>query len=51
MRARVTTAGFALEAESSVLRNPKDDLAQNVFAEGIRGKTDRFVYRFRKSLD
>jgi predicted methyltransferase len=41
-------AGFVLEAESDMLRNPEDDYSQGVFASGIRGKTDRFVLRFRK---
>ena len=37
-----------LEAQADFLRNPDDDLTQPMFAEGIRGKTDRFVYRFVK---
>lgn len=41
-------AGFVLEAASDVLRNPDDDHSKGVFDEGIRGKTDRFVLRFRK---
>jgi predicted methyltransferase len=41
-------AGFVLEAESSLLRNPADDHAKSVFDPSIRGKTDRVVYRFRK---
>lgn len=40
-------AGFTLEGSSDILANPDDDLSQIVFAEGIRGKTDRFVMRFR----
>ena len=46
--AELEAAGFELDGELDVLRNPDDDLAQSAFAPGIRGKTDRFVYRFRK---
>jgi predicted methyltransferase len=31
-----------------LLRNPADDHSLLVFDEKIRGKTDRFVFRFRK---
>lgn len=41
-------AGFVLEAESDVLANSADDHSQSAFAEGIRGRTDRFVFRFRR---
>ena len=41
-------AGFVLEAQSDVLRNPEDDHTLNMSAPEIRGKTDRFVMRFRK---
>jgi predicted methyltransferase len=44
----VTGAGFVLEEESDLLANPDDDHTQNVFSEGIRGNTDRFVLKFRK---
>ena len=40
-------AGFVCEAESQLLRNADDDLTKNVFADGVRGKTDRFLFRFR----
>lgn len=39
-------AGFTLEGESDLLRNPNDDHSQIVFAEDIRGKTDRFIMVF-----
>ena len=39
---------FRFEGEIDVLRNPEDDLGQPMFAQGIRGKTDRVVYKFRK---
>jgi predicted methyltransferase len=41
-------AGFVLDAESDVLRNPADDLTKAVFDPAVRGKTDRFVLRFRR---
>jgi len=41
-------AGFVLEAESQVLRNPADPKTANVFDPSVRGKTDQFVLRFRK---
>ncbi len=41
-------AGFVLEAESAVLRNPADDLGKGVFDPAVRGRTDRFVLRFRR---
>ena len=41
-------AGFKLEAESDMLRNPADDHSLLVFDPKIRGKTDRFVFKFRK---
>ena len=48
VKADFERAGFKLEAESDLLRNPADDHSLLVFDEKIRGKTDRFVYRFRK---
>lgn len=41
-------AGFEIEATGEMLRNPEDDHTKNVFAPGLRGKTDRFVLRLRK---
>lgn len=41
-------AGFALVGTSNMLRNPKDDHSLLVFDPKIRGKTDRFVYKFKK---
>ena len=41
-------AGFKLEAQSVVLRNADDHLDTLVFDPAIRGRTDRFVFRFRK---
>jgi predicted methyltransferase len=41
-------AGFVLDAESNVLRNPADDLSKGVFDPAVRGQTDRFILRFRR---
>ena len=48
VKADFERAGFVLEGESDLLRNPADDRSLNVFDEKIRGKTDRFVFKFRK---
>lgn len=41
-------AGFRLEAESPLLANQGDDHTKLVFDSAVRGRTDRFLYRFRK---
>ena len=48
LRAEVEAAGFVFDGETTVLANPADDRTINVFDEAIRGRTDQFVYRFRK---
>jgi predicted methyltransferase len=48
VRADFRKAGFVLTGTSNLLANPKDDYAIGVFDEKVRGKTDRFVYKFRK---
>jgi predicted methyltransferase len=45
--ADMEAAGFALDGQSDMLRNPDDDLGRSVFAPELRGKTDRFVMRFK----
>jgi len=44
----LTAAGFVLEEESQVLRNPADNRTVRVFEGDIRGHTDQFVLRFRR---
>jgi predicted methyltransferase len=44
----LTAAGFVLDEESQVLRNPEDDRSLRVFEGDIRGRTDQFVLRFLK---
>jgi predicted methyltransferase len=48
VRADFERAGFKLEAQSDLLANPADDHTKLVFDPAIRGKTDRFLYKFRK---
>ena len=48
VKADFEKAGFVLEESSDLLRNPADDHSLLVFDEKIRGKTDRFMFRFRK---
>jgi predicted methyltransferase len=43
-------AGFTFDGSSDVLAHPDDDHTRLVFDETIRGKTDQFVYRFRKPM-
>jgi predicted methyltransferase len=46
VRGEVETAGFVLDAESSVLANRDDPHSMRVFDPSIKGETDRFAYRF-----
>jgi len=48
LRADFEAAGFVYEAETDILRNPDDDHTLPMSAPEVRGRTDRFVYRFRK---
>jgi predicted methyltransferase len=48
VRREVESAGFKFDGESPLLRHAADDHSQKVIETGIRGKTDQFVYRFRK---
>jgi len=49
-RAEMEAAGFKFDGESAVLHNPADTHTANVFDPSIRGRTDQFVYRFKKPL-
>jgi predicted methyltransferase len=48
VKADFKRAGFQFVGASDVLRNPADDHNLLVFDPKIRGKTDRFVFKFRK---
>ena len=48
VKADMAAAGFVLESESSVLRRSEDDHSKLVFDPEVRGKTDRFMLKFRR---
>ncbi|MCT2559186.1 methyltransferase [Tsuneonella sp. YG55] len=48
VRADFARAGFRLAGQSDLLANPADDHTVNVFDPSIRGRTDRFLYKFVK---
>ncbi len=48
VREEVVAAGFVLDAESTILANKDDQHSIKVFDPSIKGKTDRFAYRFVK---
>jgi len=48
VKADMAAAGFVLVAESEMLHRSDDDHSKNVFDPAIRGKTDRFVLKFRR---
>ena len=43
--------GFVFVEASDVLRNPEDDHGVSSFDPSIRGKTDKFAFRFSKPKD
>ena len=48
VKSEVEAAGFEFAGESKVLANAQDDHTAKVFDPAIRGKTDQFLYKFRK---
>jgi predicted methyltransferase len=48
VKREVLEAGFRFDGESGVLRRSADDHTAKVFDPAIRGKTDQFIYKFRK---
>jgi len=48
VKEQLLTAGFRFVGESDVLANPDDDHVTSPFDPSIRGKTDRFIYKFVK---
>ncbi len=48
VKADFKRAGFVFVKSSDVLRNPADDHSLLVFDPKVRGKTDRFVFLFKK---
>ena len=47
-RSEIEKAGFVFDGETKILASPDDPHTALVFDPTIRGKTDRFAYRFRK---
>ena len=48
VRDEVETAGFVLDAQNAMLANQDDPHTATVFDPSIKGRTDRFAYRFVK---
>ena len=48
VKRELAAAGFVLEAQSDILRNPADPRTASVFDPSIQGKTDQFILKFRK---
>ncbi|MEE2565289.1 class I SAM-dependent methyltransferase [Hyphobacterium marinum] len=48
VREEIEAAGFQLDGESDLLSNAEDTRDIGVFDPSIRGRTDRFVLRYRK---
>lgn len=48
VKADFESAGFKLVSTSDLLANPADDHTKLVFDQSIRGKTDRFMFKFQK---
>ncbi len=48
VKSELAAAGFVLEAESDILRNPGDPRTAIVLDPALRGRTDQFVLKFRK---
>ena len=48
VKKEVLAAGFVFDGEDNSLRNSADPHTKNVFDPSIRGKTDQFIYKFRK---
>jgi predicted methyltransferase len=48
VKREVEAAGFKFESESKLLANASDPHTAMVFDKSIRGKTDQFIFRFRK---
>ena len=48
VRESARAAGLEIAGESDILGVGSDDHSQRVFAEGVRGKTNRFVVKLRK---
>ncbi len=48
IKADITSAGFTFDGGADIHVNPDDDLKNNFFEAGLRGKTTRMVHRYVK---
>ena len=48
IKADVTSVGFKYDGNGEIHVNPDDDLKNNFFESGLRGKTTRMVHRYKK---
>jgi predicted methyltransferase len=48
VRRQVEAAGFTFDSESKVLANPDDPHRADPFDPSIQGRTDQFIFKFRK---
>jgi predicted methyltransferase len=48
VKKEVTAAGFEFVGESNALSSAADDHSSSIYDKTIRGKTDRFIYKFRR---
>jgi predicted methyltransferase len=48
VKTEVLAAGFELAGQSEVLKTPEDDHTKKVFDSAVRGKTDQFLFKFRR---
>jgi predicted methyltransferase len=48
VKQEVENAGFRFVAESNILDNPNDALNTMVMMPDVRGKSDRFIFKFKK---
>lgn len=48
VKKEVGAAGFVFDGSSTALANPADPHTAKVFDPAIRGKTDQFIFRFKK---
>ena len=48
VRREVEAAGFVFVGESRILANPQDPHSKGVFDPSIQGRTDQFLFKFRK---
>jgi predicted methyltransferase len=50
VKTEVTAAGFEFVGDSDVLRSPDDNHSLPIFDKSIKGKTDKFIEKFRKPM-